>query len=80
MHQIGQNTDPKLIIFSHLERYCMYFLKNQYCAVRIEVAPEIFDIQMSVVKTLSFCFFPYNSKNIPSTLERFGQLTHNVEN
>ena len=41
MHQIGQNTDPKLIIFSHLERYCMYFLKNQYCAVRIEVAPEI---------------------------------------
>jgi len=26
MHQIGQNTDPKLIIFSHLEGYCMYFL------------------------------------------------------
>ena len=30
--------------------------------------PLKFDIQMGVVKTLSFCFFPYNSKNIPSTL------------
>ena len=23
VHQIGQNTAPKLIIVSHLERYCM---------------------------------------------------------